>query len=664
MDAAFLAIDTAIAAQICLRSPTPLQTPYQVRYLDRSNQLALDATSSEVRDALLKVTHIPIGTQQISVQAYEAIRRGQIRGFIKNAGGLDTAQLLRNLHCRECASLQARPLGNSGSALITFDGTSLPFRVGLGSFTGCVHPFRRQTQVCDTCHRIGHRSAQCPNNTQARCSTCGTPKHGVDACPSVQPKCRNCGGAHLATARSCPKRQGIQLAMAQRDRGRTRRRQSPSSTSKEEPATPPAVPETLALAQPAVPPAAPQVPIAAPRSAKQKTDSCRVLTVKPRAPAGNTTGDRTQVPTSEPLPPTFAEEPIRIDSPFTLHELEAALDRANTSSAPGPDNITVGQIRYLPKALKETVLAEINQATVFSSTGYPPIAIFPVMKGLTDLRALNFSPRKPGPRLLFCHRSSHPAPFRTLTKPGRSCKCIPNFNNITIMGRHRNAYAREVIEALAIEDSGQMGWLFGADELGLPIPTLESLRRGWVTSRRRPILPGRWGRSPSYCGVSQSRLLGCCYAGRSLRLECPLDLLADNFGDRQRSRLVVSRQELPEFFSDDVADDFPKAVDTGGAQVQTGSCDGWSSRHAGEYTTAGAAGVCAWFAIVVFFGLGLSNSWPYSGSSPLMRRLVRVSGSAESCLLTALGIGLALRALGGERCTGMRYPAPPPKCHE
>ncbi|KAG0422494.1 hypothetical protein HPB47_001690 [Ixodes persulcatus] len=113
------------------------------------------------------------------------------------------------------------------------------------------------------------------------------------------------------------------------------------------------------------------------------------------------------------------------------------------------------------------------------------------------------------------------------------------------------------------------GWLFGADELGLPIPTLESLRRGWVTSRRRPILPGRWGRSPSYCGVSQSRLLGCCYAGRSLRLECPLDLLADNFGDRQRSRLVVSRQELPEFFSDDVADDFPKAVDTGGAQIQT-----------------------------------------------------------------------------------------------
>ncbi|KAG0427624.1 hypothetical protein HPB47_025349 [Ixodes persulcatus] len=200
-----------------------IAAPYQVRYLDRSNQFAVDAATSGVRDALLKETHIPIGTQQISVQAYEAVRRGQIRGFIKNAGGLDSAQVPRNLHFRKCAILQARPLGHCGSALITFDGTSLPFRVGLSSFTVRVRPFHRQTQVCDTCHLIGHRSAQCPNSTQARCSTCGAPKHDAVACPSAQPKCRNCGRAHHSTAHSCLKRQEIQLAMARRDRGRTQR---------------------------------------------------------------------------------------------------------------------------------------------------------------------------------------------------------------------------------------------------------------------------------------------------------------------------------------------------------------------------------------------------------------------------------------------------------
>ncbi|KAG0433626.1 hypothetical protein HPB47_019747 [Ixodes persulcatus] len=60
-DAAFLEIDSAIAAQMDLRSPIPLQPPYQVRYHDRSNPLAVDAAASEVLDALLKVTHIPIG---------------------------------------------------------------------------------------------------------------------------------------------------------------------------------------------------------------------------------------------------------------------------------------------------------------------------------------------------------------------------------------------------------------------------------------------------------------------------------------------------------------------------------------------------------------------------------------------------------------------------
>ncbi|CAN8017413.1 unnamed protein product [Ixodes persulcatus] len=85
MDAPFLTIDSAIATQTGLQSHPSLQPRYQVRYLDRSNQLAVDATSSQVRDALLKITYIPIDKKQVPVQAYEAIRRGQTRGFIKNA---------------------------------------------------------------------------------------------------------------------------------------------------------------------------------------------------------------------------------------------------------------------------------------------------------------------------------------------------------------------------------------------------------------------------------------------------------------------------------------------------------------------------------------------------------------------------------------------------
>ncbi|EEC13780.1 hypothetical protein IscW_ISCW020896 [Ixodes scapularis] len=50
-----------------------------------------------------------------------------------------------------------------------------------------------------------------------------------------------------------------------------------------------------------------------------------------------------------------------MDPPFTLHELEADLDKANTRTAPGPDSIAVGQLRNLPTALKETVITEMNK---------------------------------------------------------------------------------------------------------------------------------------------------------------------------------------------------------------------------------------------------------------------------------------------------------------
>ncbi|KAG0434506.1 hypothetical protein HPB47_019061 [Ixodes persulcatus] len=307
MDAPFLTIDSAIATQTGLQSHPSLQPRYQVRYLDRSNQLAVDATSSQVRDALLKITYIPIDKKQVPVQAYEAIRRGQTRGFIKNAGGMDSAQLLQHLHCRKCTILQARPLGTSGSALITFEGTSLPFRVGLGSFAVRVYPFHRQTHVCDTCHCIGHRSTQCPNSGKARCATCGAPKHGTDQCSSAQPKCRNCGGTHLATARSCPKRKEIQRMMAQRDRGAPQRRPPPSLFPEEQPSPPPPVPPTPTLTLPAMPPVAPTVPIASSTTTKPKTDSRPILAAKPHVPALSAFVTHTQLPTSEPPRTSFAE---------------------------------------------------------------------------------------------------------------------------------------------------------------------------------------------------------------------------------------------------------------------------------------------------------------------------------------------------------------------
>ncbi|KAG0428528.1 hypothetical protein HPB47_024508 [Ixodes persulcatus] len=84
---------------------------FLTRYLNRSNQIAVDAAETRVRDALVTIDHLPIKGQVVPFQAYETIRHGQIRGIIRNAGGMLATELMQNLHCRKCEILSARPLG-------------------------------------------------------------------------------------------------------------------------------------------------------------------------------------------------------------------------------------------------------------------------------------------------------------------------------------------------------------------------------------------------------------------------------------------------------------------------------------------------------------------------------------------------------------------------
>ncbi|KAH9376264.1 hypothetical protein HPB48_004467 [Haemaphysalis longicornis] len=120
---------------------------------------------------------------------------------------MTSEQLMENLHCRKCEIVSARPLGNKGTAVVTFQSNSLPYRIGLRSFTVRVLPYKARVCTCETCHKLGHRKEQCPNHDKPRCSTCGGGQHGEDSsCPKEALKCRNCGGAHLATAKNCPKR--------------------------------------------------------------------------------------------------------------------------------------------------------------------------------------------------------------------------------------------------------------------------------------------------------------------------------------------------------------------------------------------------------------------------------------------------------------------------
>ncbi|KAH7961963.1 hypothetical protein HPB52_013752 [Rhipicephalus sanguineus] len=200
---------------------------FTVRYLGRSNQLAVDAAEPEVRNALRAIASLPLSGKNVPFHAYEAVSQDQIRDIIRNAGDMTSEQLMKSLHCRKCKILQARPIGHKGTAMVIFEGNSLPYKVGLRSFTIRVFPYRARVSVCDICHKIGHHKEQCPNTMTARCSTCGLRQHEEGThCPNAEPKCRSCGGSHLATATNCPKRREINKKIEQKRKPAAKRQRN------------------------------------------------------------------------------------------------------------------------------------------------------------------------------------------------------------------------------------------------------------------------------------------------------------------------------------------------------------------------------------------------------------------------------------------------------
>ncbi|KAM7312129.1 hypothetical protein ISCGN_009034 [Ixodes scapularis] len=100
--------------------------------------------------------------------------------------------------------LHARIMGNTRSALLTFQGTRVPFYVKGGSMLLRCRPFRRSVQVCHVCGELGHRMDVCPNPDSPKCLHCGQPTPSADHV--CIPKCRLCSQPHTTAGKDCPRR--------------------------------------------------------------------------------------------------------------------------------------------------------------------------------------------------------------------------------------------------------------------------------------------------------------------------------------------------------------------------------------------------------------------------------------------------------------------------
>ncbi|KAH7943790.1 hypothetical protein HPB52_011741 [Rhipicephalus sanguineus] len=135
------------------------------------------------------------------IQAPDNSCKGIVPGRVP---GTSSSTLVDELVAPETQILQARMMGQTNIALVTFEGLKVPRYVRLyGAELRC-YPHRPHQLVCKICHKLGHRDDHCPTPHVVICPTCGT----VNPTPlhPCTPHCKSCDGAHPTTDPNCPRR--------------------------------------------------------------------------------------------------------------------------------------------------------------------------------------------------------------------------------------------------------------------------------------------------------------------------------------------------------------------------------------------------------------------------------------------------------------------------
>ncbi|KAH7942125.1 hypothetical protein HPB49_020777 [Dermacentor silvarum] len=180
---------------------------FLLRLRNGSNIIIASTPHEQVAEKILKIKTLNLNGTKHLINTYITTPEGYLKGVIH---GLEREtpedELLSNLRVRTqgVTIVQARMLGKSETAVITFDGAIVPrFVYYYGGEMSCV-PYRPTRQYCKLCNSQGHITDVCPTPTAKACSNCRLRDPPEDH--TCEPECALCGEAHPTAASECTKK--------------------------------------------------------------------------------------------------------------------------------------------------------------------------------------------------------------------------------------------------------------------------------------------------------------------------------------------------------------------------------------------------------------------------------------------------------------------------
>ncbi|KAG0425681.1 hypothetical protein HPB47_027170 [Ixodes persulcatus] len=139
-------------------------------------------------DALSNVTSLELDDATYKISPYVKPFPGTVRGVTHGLDPGTTTEQLPNIIASPGPKIQqARMLGKSISAVVTFEGQHVPFYIHAhGLYTRC-RPYRHYIQCCTLCGDIAHRRDICPHPKVTVCERCHERNPAKDSRKKLRP---------------------------------------------------------------------------------------------------------------------------------------------------------------------------------------------------------------------------------------------------------------------------------------------------------------------------------------------------------------------------------------------------------------------------------------------------------------------------------------------